>query len=369
MFPPDWRERLAVWSHRRAGAVFLAPAAAAVLAFSIFPLLASFYLSLSRFQFSRDGFSLRWIGFANYKKLLLGGEQYHFLGKLAPLHWAEVALLAALALAAGRGLWRRARAGGGMVGLAGRLIAAALALALLALFFSAFRGGAPGTLVTTLIYVVAGCAFQFAAGLGLALLCAMPLRGRGFFRVAFFLPLMITPVGIAYAFRMLADMSKGPFAPIWRGLGLEEFAWAANPWAARVVVMIGDSWQWIPFVFIVMLAAVESVDEDQREAAKVDGANAWQVFWHVTWPAVMPAAAAVILIRAIEAFKIIDLPNVLTNGGPGIATESMALHAYSSWRALNLGGSAATAYMLLLVSVVLCAAFFNLVAAPRRVRL
>ena len=366
MSAPAWRESLAVWGHRSAGAVFLAPAAAVVLAFSIFPLLASLYLSLSRFKFSREGFSLRWAGLANYKKLLLGSEQYHFLGKLAALHWAEILLIAALALAAGRGLIRRARAGGGIVGLAGRLVAAVMALALLALLFSALRGGAPGTLVTTLIYVAAGCAFQFLAGLGLALLCAMPLRGRGFFRVVFFLPLMITPVGIAYAFRMLADVGKGPFAPMWQGLGLAEFAWAADPWSARLVVMIGDSWQWIPFVFIIMLAAVESVDEDQREAARVDGANPWQVFWHVTWPAVMPAAAAVVLIRMVEAFKIIDLPNVLTNGGPGVATESMALHAYSVWRALDLGGSAATAYLLLIVSVVLCAAFFNIIAAPRR---
>ena len=360
-----WRESFAIWSHRSSGAVFLAPAAVVVLAFSIFPLLASLYLSLSRFKFTRDGFSLRWAGFANYKKLLLGSEQYHFLGKLSPLHWAEVVLLAALAVAAGWGLVRRAKAGGGTVGLVGRFVAAVLSLALLALLFSTLRGGAPGTLVTTLIYVVAGCAVQFAIGLGLALLCAGKIFGRGFFRVAFFLPLMITPVGIAYAFRMLADTGKGPFAPLWRGFGLEEFAWAADPWAAKVVVMVGDAWQWIPFIFIVMLAAVESVDDDQREAARVDGANPWQSFWHVTWPAIMPAAGAVVLIRAVEAFKIIDLPNVLTNGGPGVATESMALHSYSAWRALDLGGSAAVAYLLLIVSVVLCAAFFNVVV-PRR---
>ena len=81
-------------------------------------------------------------------------------------------------------------------------------------------GGRPGTLVVTLIYVVVGVTVQYLLGLGLALLCAQPLPGRRFFRVVFFLPLMITPVGIAYMFRMLADTSKGPFAPLWKLLGL-----------------------------------------------------------------------------------------------------------------------------------------------------
>lgn len=223
-----------------------------------------------------------------------------------------------------------------------------------------------GSLMVTLFYVVVGVAAQFIIGLGLATLCAQQIRGRNFFRLVFFLPLMITPVGIAYAFRMLADMSKGPFTPIWEGLGLGAFSWASDAWSARVVVMIGDSWQWIPFIFIVMLAALENQPRDQVEAAQIDGASGYQIFRDITWPSIAPVAATVILIRVIEAFKIVDLPNVLTNGGPGIATESMTLHAFLAWRALDLGGSAAVAYMLLFVSVVLCVSFFNLVVQRRR---
>jgi multiple sugar transport system permease protein len=74
------------------------------------------------------------------------------------------------------------------------------------------------------------------------------------------------------------------------------------------------------------------------------------------------------LIRVIEAFKIIDLPNVLTNGGPGTATESLTLHAFVLWRTLDLGGSAAVAYMLLFVTVVMCVSFFNLIVLPYRER-
>jgi multiple sugar transport system permease protein len=166
--------------------------------------------------------------------------------------------------------------------------------------------------------------------------------------------MMITPVGIAYTFRMLSDTTKGPFTPVWQYFGWTETSWLVDPWGARLAVMIGDAWQWIPFMFVVLLVAIESQPQDQREAALVDGASRWQVFRYVTWPAIVPVSVTVVLIRVIEAFKIIDLPNVLTNGGPGIASESMTLHSYVAWRALDLGGSAAVAYLLLFVVVFVC---------------
>ncbi|MFL6188857.1 MAG: carbohydrate ABC transporter permease, partial [Actinomycetes bacterium] len=87
----------------------------------------------------------------------------------------------------------------------------------------------------------------------------------------------------------------------------------------------------------------------------------WQKFRDITWPEIAPVAATVVLIRMIEAFKIIDLPNVLTNGGPGTATESLSLHAYIRWRTLDLGQSAAVAYSLLFIVTVAALSFVNLV--------
>jgi multiple sugar transport system permease protein len=124
--------------------------------------------------------------------------------------------------------------------------------------------------------------------------------------------------------------------------------------------MIGDVWQWTPFIFIVLLAALESLPVELYEAAVVDGANRWQMFWEVTFPQILPATSTVVLIRLIEAFKIVDLPNVLTNGGPGTATESLTLHAYTIWRALDIGGSAAVAYMLLFVVTFVGMTYVNL---------
>ena len=221
--------------------------------------------------------------------------------------------------------------------------------------------GRLGTASITLVYVFVGIFFQYILGLGLAMLTVQNLPGRRLFRVIFLLPMMITPVGVAYMFRMLTDTSKGPFTPIWQSLGLIDFSWVNNAWGARTAILIADIWQWTPFMFIVLVAALESQPVEPIEAATVDGANSWQIFQHITWPAILPVSMTLILIRLIEAFKIVDLPNVMTNGGPGTATQSLTYHAYINWRALNLGGSAAVAYMLLFLVTFFAMIFVNLI--------
>jgi multiple sugar transport system permease protein len=354
---------LSDWADRQAPRLMLGPALVLLLAFAIFPTIASAWLALSRFRLTPEGFELRFVGTRNFDKLLTGSEQFHFLGTfgdpgLVGTVLVAVTLIGGLALIA-RGLVSRRF---GVVGAVGRLILLATVLCLLWLVALVLSpGGVPGTLVTTLFYVVVGVTVQFLIGLGLALLASNITRGRTFYRMAFFLPLMVTPVGIAYSFRMLADLANGPFAPVARGFGYGEFSWASSPWAARFVVLLGDTWQWTPFMFIVLLAAIENQPRDQLEAARLDGASGFQVFRDITWPSIAPIAATVVLIRLIEAFKIIDIPNVLTAGGPGLATESLTLHAFIAWRTQDLGGSAAIGYLLLFVSTVTCVSFFNYV--------
>ncbi|WP_280151264.1 sugar ABC transporter permease [Piscinibacter sp. XHJ-5] len=427
-----WRD----WIDEQSGRLFIAPAVAVVLAFSIFPLGVSALLSVSRFSLQAGGVDLAFIGALNYRRLLLGSQQYHFLGTQGELPvWGGPVLALVVALfGAGfvrsmRGLpdarrWTAGSAGAlgcllaatllaplgpfqaraaalieaadvpwfawlggvalslvalalllqrlapgriGIAGWCGRLLAATFTMVLAMLVIATGgRGGQPGSMLTTLFYVVGGTALQFALGLGLAMLCAQNIRGRDFFRLSFFLPLMVTPVGVAYTFRMLADMSVGPLAPLARWFGMGALTWAQDAWSARWVVLLSDAWQWTPFMFIVLLAAVEGQSREQVEAAQLDGASSWRVFRDITWPGIAPTAAALVLIRLIEGFKIVDLPNVLTNGGPGIATESMTLHAFIDWRTLNLGGSAAVAYMLLFVATVSTVSFFQFVVRPAR---
>jgi multiple sugar transport system permease protein len=336
--------------------LFIWPAVLLILVLSIFPLVASVALSLSKLAFHQGGVDLKFIGFANYQQLLFGLERSHFLGVLKspnPLGWAIVIATFALSAVA----WTRAARSGrvGPIGLVLRLVGGVLLVGFVWILVQALAsdGGRPGALIVTLIFVFAGILFQYALGLGLAMLLVQQVPWRRFFRIVFLIPLTITPVGVGYMFLMMTDTSKGPLEPLWVALGLRNFTWVTDPWLARLAVIIGDTWQWTPFVFIVLLAALESLDQEVREAALVDGAGRWQSFRHITMPAILPVTTTIVLIRLIEGFKIIDMPNILLGGGPGTATQSMTLQAYIDWNTLNLGRSAAIAYLLLiLVSVV-----------------
>jgi multiple sugar transport system permease protein len=331
-----WRE----WVDRHAGTFFIAPAVSLILIFAIFPTIYSMVFALSRVRFTGDGLKFRYVGLRNFEKQFFGSGEVHFLGRTDPVSVFGMIVFAAITAAILWWLfksWKKAT----WVKMLGRTISAAMGIFLAWLLCaSLLSGNAIGTLYTTLFYV---------------------LFGRNFFRVLFFIPLMVTPLGVGFAMRMIADVTKGPFEPILGFLGLQDWVWSASPWSARFVMVVCDSWQWIPFIFICMLAALENVPRDHVEAAQVDGASSFQIFREVTWPQVVPVAVTVLLIRAIEAFKIMDLPNIMTGGGPGSSTESMTLHSVYVWRANDMGSSAAIAYLLLILTVVVCASFFNYV--------
>ena len=167
----------------------------------------SLYLSLSRCKFVKGGFEINFVGLANYKKLLFGLEKTHFLGLLghpSPLGWLVFIAVAGLLLYA---LARNLRSGTATVrGIVGSLLSSALVLVIVWLLVATLSQGVrPGTLIVTLLYVFIGIFFQYTIGLILAMLTTQRLPGRRFFRVIFLLPMMITPVGIAYTFLMLVD--------------------------------------------------------------------------------------------------------------------------------------------------------------------
>jgi multiple sugar transport system permease protein len=144
-------------------------------------------------------------------------------------------------------------------------------------------------------------------------------------------------------------------------VGLANFSWINDPWLARTAILIADTWQWTPFMFIVLLAALEGQSVETVEAALVDGANRWQIFRYIIWPGILPVSLTVVLIRMIESFKIIDLPNVMTNGGPGTATQSLTFQSFTLWRTLDLGGSAAVAYILLFIVTFIATVYVNMI--------
>jgi multiple sugar transport system permease protein len=364
--PAGTRSRIEAWfgdrSETLVRSAFLWPALLVILFVSVFPLFVSLFLSLSSLELVRGGFEIDFIGLDNFRELLTGTRESEFLGvSRSPSLLGWLIIVAGLAIL-GWALVKSVRAGVSVAGLVFRSLGALFGGALVWLIgHTVFaQGGRPGTIVVTLVFVSAAVALQFVLGLGLAYLVTQSLPGQRFFRVVFLLPMVITPVGVAYMFRMLTDTDKGPLQPIFAHVGLADFTWVNSAWGARIAVIVGDTWQWSPFIFIVLLAALEGQATDPVEAAIVDGANRWQIFRYVTMPAILPVALTVILIRLIEAFKIIDLPNILTSGGPGTATESLTLQSYIEWRSLDLGTSAAIAYSLLILVTVIVLAYVNL---------
>jgi multiple sugar transport system permease protein len=347
------------WSDRHSRTFFIAPAVTLILIFAIFPTFYSIVFALSRVRFTGNGLQFRFVWFQNFAKQFFGNDQAHFLGKIGTMSFFGTVFLIAVTAAVLWWLYRSLKTTS-WVGMLGRLISAAMAIFIAWIMAATLlSGNSIGTLLTTLFYVIVGCALQFVIGTGLAFLCSQPIFGKNFFRVIFFIPLMITPLGVGYAMKMVADITKGPFQPVFGAATVNTWVWSVDPWASRFVMMICDSWQWIPFIFICMLAALENVSRDHVEAAQVDGASSVQIFREIIWPQIIPVAVTVLLIRMIEAFKIVDLPNIMTGGGPGSSTESMTLHSMYIWRANDVGTSAAVAYLLLILTVVICASFFN----------
>ena len=227
---------------------YLLPAIAIVLFLSIFPLIVSLYLSLSSIGFVRGGFEIRFVGLNNYRKLLLGSTQRHFLGRFGDYDLFTLMILT-FVIAILIYLLARYVANNGfkLVGTSLRILTALIAFGLIWLvIMTHVNGGLPGTLVVTMTFVFVGVIFQFLLGLGLALLATQNLRGKRFFRIVFLLPMMITPVGIGFLFRMMTDTLQGPVAPLWVAFGLEDFSWTQTPVGARAAVIVGDTWQWTP---------------------------------------------------------------------------------------------------------------------------
>lgn len=343
--------------------VLLLPTILIILFLSIFPLIVSLFLSFARIAFVRGGIDVQFVGLANYQKLLIGSQQRHLLGR-----FSDLSLIGWLICIAATGVmvyWlyqSMVNSKWSILGTFFRLVGVIMAALLVWICVSTLTGdGLPGTMVVTLIFVVGGVFFQYTIGLVLAMLLVQNLRGKRFFRVVFLLPMMITPVGVAFLLRMLADTHVGPLAPVFNAIGLGSFSWSQNAADARATALVGDIWQWTPLMFIILLAALEGISRDQTEAALVDGANRLQIFRFVIVPQIAPVSLTLILIRMIEAFKLIDIPRILTGGGPGTATETMTLHAYIEWRSPNLGGSAAISYVLLILVTFIATMFVTVV--------
>lgn len=204
----------------------------------------------------------------------------------------------------------------------------------------------------TVLFVVIGVAVQYVLGLALAVAVHGLTRGQRLVRLAILLPLMIAPLIVGFIWQTLLDSRYGPLNGLLRALAIDPVAWLTDPSFAFVSILVVDAWQWTPFVFLVLYAGLRTLPTEPFEAARVDGASAWRTFADITFPMLIPASIAAILLRAIEAFKLFDIVFYITGGGPGGATGTVSLLGYfTALRSGNMGYGAAMTVVLLLTVI------------------
>jgi multiple sugar transport system permease protein len=205
----------------------------------------------------------------------------------------------------------------------------------------------------TFIYAAAALTCEFLLGLGLALLLNNEIRGRGLFRASLLVPMMLPTVVVGVVWRLLLHPNFGAVNGTLKQLGIdtESLTWTASPPLAMLSVIAVDVWQWTPFVFLVLLAGLQAIPQEPYEAALIDGSSRWQTFWHVTLPVLKPAILIVLLLRTMDLLRVFDQIFILTEGGPGFATETISLYIYrTAFRFFDFGYAAAMSFVLLVLT-------------------
>ena len=216
------------------------------------------------------------------------------------------------------------------------------------------------SLGVTLRFAAFVVVIEMVLGVGLALLLDRQLRGMTLLRTLFILPMMIAPIVVGLMWRYMYHPTVGPLNRMLKRIGLDPVPWLSDSNWALVSIIIADIWQWTPFIFILALAALQSLPKSAMEAARIDGATGWQQIWHIKLPLMLPVLIVTCLLRLIDAFKVLEVVLVLTNGGPGLSTEILSLRiARTASEFRELGKAAAMSNLLLAVLMILTLAMFT----------
>lgn len=215
----------------------------------------------------------------------------------------------------------------------------------------------------TLCYAAIALTFEFLLGLGLAVLLNKAMRGRSFFRAALLVPMMLPPVVVGVVWRLMLNPNFGAINGTLQGFGAktESLTWTAKPTLAFAAVIMVDIWQWTPFIFLILLAGMQAIPEEPYEAALIDGSSPWQTFRHVTLPLLKPAILIALLLRTMDLLRVFDQIFILTEGGPGSATETISLYIYrTAFRFGDFGYAAAMSFVLLLLTNIISLLYIRL---------
>jgi multiple sugar transport system permease protein len=214
-----------------------------------------------------------------------------------------------------------------------------------------------GSVATTLIYTVAATAIEFVLGMALALLLKDDLPLQGIIRSALIIPMIVAPVVVGIVWRLLYNSDVGLFSYVVQLLTGQSLLVLSSPTLALPALILVDVWEWTPFMFLILLAGIQSLPQEPFEAARVDGASAWGSFRLLMLPMLRPVIMVAVLIRAMDAFTVFDQVYVLTNGGPGTSTEVATLMVFkTAFRFSQIGYGAAMALTLLALVMALSVA-------------
>ena len=211
-----------------------------------------------------------------------------------------------------------------------------------------------GSLGITFLYTAVTVTAELAIGLGIALLLNIDLPGIAVFRTCLVIPMMITPVVASACWKLLLDPGHGVINH-WIG---EHIVWLGRTDTALAAVAVVAVWQNAPYVSVLLLAGLRSLPHEPVEAARIDGASVWQMFWHVTLPLLRPYMLVALLLRTIFEFRAFDNIYVMTGGGPANATMTLSMFTYlASFVRFDMSLGAAASWSMLAMSMLLCAFF------------
>jgi multiple sugar transport system permease protein len=207
-------------------------------------------------------------------------------------------------------------------------------------------------LVNTLIFVAVSVVIELVLGVALAIAVAALRRGKRWVRTLAILPILVPPVAIGSMWKLMYNYDFGIFNQALVAIGLSPVNWLGSTQIALASVIAVDVWHWVPFVFLILFAAVEGIPPDLIEAAHVDGASRFQTIRMVVLPLLRPAIVVAFLFRAILAFKVFDEVFLLTAGGPGTSTELVNLHLYKVFFEQNQIGYGALLSLAVIAAII-----------------
>ncbi len=270
--PPRLAKRVRGLSDRSIAWLFIAPSIVLLLAINIFPLIWAIRLSFTNYKSNLPNAPLRFVGLANYVDILTDED-----------------------------IWQGMR--------------------------------------VTAHFVIWAIALQVLIGFGLALLINRQFRTHSFWTTIILLPMMLSPAVVGNFWTLLFQPQIGPFNYVisfFTGIPPSSIEMIGDVRLAPWTIVLVDTWMWTPYVMLICLAGLRSIPGYIYEAAEVDRASPWRQFWSITLPMVLPFLMLAVLFRAIEAFKMFDMVNLLTSGGPGSTTELASItlkrEAFEKWR-------------------------------------